>query len=176
MQNLKLKDFIEYAGGIAVLLGLLLVVMELRQSNEHAKAESIRAIYLGWATISQFESEYQIDMLVAKAAIKPKQLTDQELYRLDDYYSLVMNNIIMRAVMQREGGLVFANILEEGPQIVDDYFYYPLAQDWLKAFGGWIERDAPELHSKLMLAVEQSEVSNGDVWVDRWQSAWPSTP
>ena len=171
MQHSKVRVWFEYAGGLAVLVGILLVVMELRQSNQHAKAESIREIYLNWADILQYESEYQIDRLVAKAVRDPDDLSDQELYRLDDYFELVMNNYLMWAVMQREGELVYLDVLQEVPDMVDGYYYYPVAQAWLKTNGGWIEGFDPDFYQSMMLAVERSSDGGTDFWIDEWKRA-----
>ena len=49
MQKSRLVMSVEIAATLSVLVGLLLVFLELRQSNQHATAESTREIYQEWS-------------------------------------------------------------------------------------------------------------------------------
>ena len=72
MEKSRLVTWIEIGTGISVFVGLLLVAVELRQSNEHASAQSVLEFYNDWTEIYQFESQYQIDLLIGKAIEQPE--------------------------------------------------------------------------------------------------------
>lgn len=122
MEKSRLVTWIEIATGISVFVGLLLVAMELRQSNEHASAQSILEFYNDWTEIYQYESQYQIELLVGKAIEQPDQLTDAELYRLDEYYTLVMSAFMVRELMEELGLNPLRKVSDQAQSIVSDFF------------------------------------------------------
>jgi hypothetical protein len=122
VEKSKLVRWIEIGTGVSVFVGLLLVAIELRQSNEHASAQSVLEFYNDWTEIYQFESQYQIDLLIGKAIEQPGQLTDAELYRLDDYYSLVMGAYMVRELMQELGLNPVRKVIDQAQAIVDEFF------------------------------------------------------
>ena len=169
MQKSRLVTWVEAAATVSILVGLLLVALELRQSNQHATAESIREIYQEWSDVYRYESEYEIDLLIAKAIDQTDELTDAELYRLDDFYSLVMNAYIIRAMMQSSGLLVTNDVLDEAQFIVDQFFYYPVARAWFEMVGPWVKLRAPDLHRALVSAAEVTPVEDWPVWIVDWR-------
>ena len=173
MQKPKLIGWIEVAATVSVLAGLLLVALELRQGNQQATAESTREIYQEWSEIYRYESQYEIDLLIAKATNQPHELTDAEMYRLDDYYSLVMNAYFVRAMMQRSGLIVTNDVLDEAHFIIDTFFYYPIAREWLDLADSWIELRAPDLHRALVAATEVAPVYDSDTWIEDWRMRLP---
>ena len=170
MQKSRLIAWFEVAATVSVLIGLLLVAVELRQGNQHATAESTREIYQEWSEIYRYESQYEIDLLVSKAINDPNELTDSEMYRLDDYYSMVMNAYFIRAMMQRSGLVVAGDVLEEAPFIVDTFFYYPVARAWLVMVDEWAAYRAPDLHRALAAAADVAPVYDSENWVDDWRN------
>jgi len=170
MQKSRLVVWFEAAASVAVLVGLLLVAMELRQGNQHATAESTREIYQEWSEVYRYESQYEIDLLIAKAIRRSQELTDADLYRLDDYYSLVMNAYFVREMMQRSGLLIMNDVLDEAQFIVEEFFYYPVAREWFEMVGPWIKLRAPNLHSALVSAADATPVYDSDTWIEDWRT------
>ena len=173
MQKSKIADWLELTAAVAVVAGLLLVAMELRQSNQHATAESNREIYQEWSEIYRYESEYEIDLLIAKAIARPDDLTDSELYRLDDYYSIVMNAYFVRSMMQDSGLLAGNEVQNEAVFIVDTFFYYPVAREWLELVDQWVQLRAPNLHVALVAAAETTPMVDSPDWQKGWKSVYP---
>jgi len=170
MQKSRLIILVEVVATASVLVGLLLVVLELRQSNQQATAESTREIYQEWSEIYRHESEYQIDLIIAKAISQPNELTDAELYRLDDYYTMVMNAYFVRAMMQRSGQLIMNDVVDEAQFIIDAFFYYPVAREWFEMSGPWIKLRAPNLHNALVSAADVTPVYHSDSWIEDWRT------
>ena len=57
MENSRWKAWIELGAALAVFVGLIFVAIELRQNNDHARAESIRDLFQMWGDIFRFEYE-----------------------------------------------------------------------------------------------------------------------
>jgi hypothetical protein len=169
VEKSKLVTWIEIGTGISVFVGLLLVAVELRQSNEHASAQSVLEFYNDWAAIYQFESQYQIDLLIGKAIEQPDQLTDAELYRLDDYYSLVISAFMVRELMEELGLNPVRQVSDQARTIVDEFFYYPVSRTWYALYTSWVEVDAPILDRAIRDAMSDSPIDDPAVWVNEWR-------
>lgn len=91
MQTSKLSTLLEVATGIAVLVGLLFVVQELKQNNQYAQAESTRDLFQMWSDVYEFAAENKIDQLRKKATDNPSELSDNDLIALDTFYWKMMN-------------------------------------------------------------------------------------
>ena len=103
MQNTRIRGWVELAAGVSVLVGLLLVVQELSQNNDFAKAESTRDLFQMWADIYDFKGGNDIDRLMSKSITDPGEMTDDELRRMNNFYWLVMNAELAQAVMAQRG-------------------------------------------------------------------------
>lgn len=99
MRTTKVRGWIELVTGLSVIAGLFLVIQEIKQNNEYAKAESVRDISQLWADIYEFEAANDIGQLKSKSITDPKELTDDEVRMLNSYYWLVMNAELTDAVM-----------------------------------------------------------------------------
>ena len=170
MEKSKLVTWIEIATGISVFVGLLLVAMELRQSNEHASAQSVLEFYNDWTEIYQYESQYQIELLIDKAVEHPDQLTDAELYRLDEYYTLVMSAFMVRELMEELGLNPVRRVTEQAQSIVDEFFYYPVSRAWYALYSSWVEEEAPILNRAIQDALSQTPLEESPNWVNAWRS------
>lgn len=170
MEKSKLVTWIEIVTGISVFIGLLLVAMELRQSNEHASAQSVLEFYNDWTEIYQYESQYQIEMLIGKAIKQPDQLTDAELYRLDEYYSLVISAFMVRELMEELGLNPVRRVSEQAQSIVDDFFFYPVSRAWYAIYSPWVDGEAPVLNRSIQDALSETPLEESPVWVNAWRS------
>ena len=162
--------WIEIGAGVSVFVGLLFVAIELRQSNEHASAESVLEFYNDWTEIYQYESQYQIDLLIGRAIEQPDQLSDAELYRLDDYYTLVMSAFMVRELMQELGLNPVRRVSDQAQFIADEFFYYPVSRTWFTAFFPWMESEAPVLSRAILNAINETPVDESPVWVHSWRN------
>ena len=169
MEKSKLVAWIEIATGVSVVVGLMLVAMELRQSNEHASAQSVLEFYNDWTEIYQYESQYQIELLVGKAIERPDQLTDAELYRLDEYYTLVMSAFMVRELMEELGLNPVRRVAEQAQSIVDEFFYHPVSRAWYALSSPWIETEAPVLNRAIQDALSQTPVEESPNWINDWK-------
>lgn len=118
MDSSKLNNWIQSITGIAVLLGIGLVVFELQQNREATISQLSSE---GFQVVSQMNSSVLGDQpaeALAKACEKPDELTTAELVVLDHYYT----DLIMRTRRIRTLG-------ERGS------FYGP--DQWKEDYGQW---------------------------------------
>lgn len=82
----KINDWLQLLAAVAVLAGLLLVVHEIRQNNDLARATTINDLYSGWVDFSKSEYESDILQLLIKSIEEPQDLTSLEQAKLNAYY------------------------------------------------------------------------------------------
>jgi hypothetical protein len=132
MQKSRLSAWIEMTAGIAVLVGILLVVQELKQNNEYAQADSTRDLFQMWANIYQFTAETNIDSLRQKASANPEKLSDNELQVLESYYWMMMNAEWAQAQMARSGLVLAGDQGAFAKLIAGSYFMDSFGRAWFK--------------------------------------------
>jgi len=155
----KLTTWIELAAALSVLLGLLFVALEIRQNNEHARADSVRDLFQMWSDIYEFEYEHGIPVLVRKSIEEPGALTEEDFLRLNNYLDLVMNAYLTQAVVQQQSGLVVGDVVAGVPEIAELYFSSIASRLWLRRNGDYVRRYAPGLYSALVDEIERSPVA-----------------
>jgi hypothetical protein len=171
MQTSKWTAWIELAAAASVLIGLLFVAMEIRQNNEHAKADSIRDLFQMWGDIYQFEYENSIAALVKKSIEEPDKLTDVEFLQLGKYLDLVMNAYVTQAVMQQEAGLVVGDIADEAPIVARLWFASGASRVWLRDNEGWVRSYAPSFYSALTAEIERNPVATKMPQLERYRDS-----
>jgi hypothetical protein len=98
MNNKNIVDWIQILTGVAVLVGLILVIWELQQTRELARAELASD---GWGEMmasSRSEMGETFAATRAKACFAPTQLTDSEILEMRAF------NYILRAEVARMRG------------------------------------------------------------------------
>jgi len=103
MQTSKVNDHLQIVASLAVLLGLVLVGLEMRQNNQLAEAESVRELVLSWNTISTSALESDISQLRLKSFSNPDELTDEEISQLNDWLWMIWNLMVAEASMDLRG-------------------------------------------------------------------------
>ena len=165
MHNTRIRGWIEIAAGVSVLVGLLLVVQELSQNNEYARAESIRDLSQMWANIYQFRAANDIGRLRKKSITEPEELSDDELRMMDTYYDLVMNAELAQAVMA-ERGLIAGTQAEWAALIANTYFLSRYGRAWFAMNGEEISLMSPEFHRTITETIENSPVQTTDDYLE----------
>ena len=123
LQVSKLNEWVNVGAAISVLAGLLLVAYELRQNNELAKAETVRALWELDSELRQLDLKSDILPLLRTSVDEPSSLTDEEIDRLDTYLALAMQHQLSVATMRDTYGLAAAEATNEvqGADIVDSF-------------------------------------------------------
>ena len=67
MQKSELNDWLQVVASIGVLIGLLLVFVEIRQTNEIARAEARVSALTAWEELKRLEIESDISEIYLKS-------------------------------------------------------------------------------------------------------------
>jgi hypothetical protein len=97
-------------------------------------------------------------------------LTDAELYRLDDFYSLVMSAYMVRKLMEELGLNPVRRVSDQSRTIADEFFYYPVSRTWYALYASWVEGEAPILGRAIREAMNESPGEDSPLWVNAWRS------
>jgi hypothetical protein len=82
MDTRLLNDRLQLIASVGVVIGLIMVAVEIRQSSEIARNETYVAIIDGWAALSVSEYETDIASVFEKSMQAPGKMTNTELFRL----------------------------------------------------------------------------------------------
>lgn len=171
METSRWKVWIELAAAASVLIGLIFVAMEIRQNNEHARADSIRSLFQMWSDIYEFEYENSIPVLVKKSIEEPDKLTDVEFLQLGNYLDLVINAYLTQAVMQQEGGLVVGDVADEAPLVARLWFASKASRVWLRDNEDMVRSFSPSFYSALIGEIERNPVATKMPQLERFRDS-----
>ena len=170
MQQSKWIAWIELTAAISVLVGLIFVALEVRQNNEHARAESIRDLFQTWNDIYQFEYENDIPVLVRKTIEQPGDVSEEDFLRLSKYLDLVMNAQLTQAVMEQEAGLVVGDIVSEAPAFARNYLSSRSSRIWFEESAEWIRSFSPAFYSALASEIENNPIATRMPQLERFST------
>ena len=89
MRESKINTWLQILASLGVLIGLLLVAYEIRESNRVATSESVRGIEDCFNLISVTELETDIIELYVASIEKPGELTAVDKIKLNSYLNTV---------------------------------------------------------------------------------------
>lgn len=131
MSKYKIDTIIQSATGIAVIIGIILVVYELNQTRRIAftemAQEAMRELNLRDTTI--FGEDAAITL--AKACNSPSELTESEKVILDSVFSTHINFAVRIKLLEDTGGI--NTIWRRNTQLAVDYIMsFPQGVSWLE--------------------------------------------
>lgn len=130
-----LSQWVTAATNIAVLIGVLLLIVELRQNAELARIEMIQGRI---NTNQQLESEFfepHVTRIWVKSFMDPASMTLEEIRTMDAYMVVFMNQVM------REHALEQAGLLDRGAtaKLMEENFWFlfgsPYAKVWWEQLG-----------------------------------------
>ena len=160
---MKLHDWLNLTAAFGVLAGLILVAMEIRQSNDLANAESLRELWVHDNQIDMFAFENGVLPLIEKSINDPLGLTDEEIIKLDVYLSMEMQHQIMVANMRDQFG-EFSTLELQSKSIVEDVLSGPFSRGWFYANQGWLEDYHPALTAAVNKRLSATGMDAGISW------------
>ncbi|MEM1111330.1 MAG: hypothetical protein AAGI11_05420 [Pseudomonadota bacterium] len=104
MKLSSINDYFQVAAAVGVIIGLVLVGVEIRESNRISVQQATSANWTNWAQFSMSELETGIAATIVKAMKSPDELTLEDKINLDswlsaylslmehDYASLILTN------------------------------------------------------------------------------------
>lgn len=116
---------------LGVILGIVLLVLEMRQNSAIATAQ-IRLDYAsGWRSVDESRQDESFSRVFAKSIQSPAELSLNELIQLDAYYSGVLDQLLS-AYAARQAGLVDTPFHEVARTVSAIYFSNHFSQSWWK--------------------------------------------
>jgi hypothetical protein len=82
MDTKLLNDRLQLIASIGVVIGLLMVAIEIRQSSEIARNDTYVAMIDKWSILATTEFESDIAVIFQKSMDSPETMTNGELFRL----------------------------------------------------------------------------------------------
>jgi hypothetical protein len=158
-------DGMQLIASVGVLAGLIMVAYEIRQNNDLAEADSVRAMLVGWQQIAISEYETDIVNIHVKSIEDPENLTAAEIGKMSAWLTVVMNQYMLTFSMnERSLGYNYGN-MDNGPEmeLVGGFEYYfgsRFGRSWYMENRGWIDSEIIEILDREMEARPvQSSVS-----------------
>jgi hypothetical protein len=84
-------DGLQTFTSVSILAGLILVAWEIRQNNDFAEADAVRALTVGWQQIDISMIETDIASIRIKSIEDPQNLTSAEILKMGALLSVIMN-------------------------------------------------------------------------------------
>jgi len=172
MQNSRWIDGLQLIASVGVLAGLILVAYEIRQNNELAEAESVRAMLVGWQQIAFSEYETDIVEIYVKATEDPQNLTPAEIGKMSAWLTVIMNQYLITFSMHKRNlGYEYANA-DSGPEEellggFETFFGTRFGRSWYLENRSWID---PEIVEILDREMEARPVPSDASYVERIRS------
>ena len=86
MQDSKISDWLQIIASLSVFVGLLLVAVEIRESNRVATSESVAELNHAWIEIQLVGAESDLFEVLAKSYEDPYGLSTEEMMRLESWF------------------------------------------------------------------------------------------
>ena len=143
MQDSRLIDGMQLIASVGVLVGLILVIYEIRQNNELAKADSVRAMLVSWQQIAFSEYETDLVEIYIESVEDPENLTSAEIGKLSAWLTVVMNQYLLTFEMNERGLGYNYRDADFGPEQellggFEGYFGTPFGRSWYLENKNWI--------------------------------------
>ena len=158
MSSSRMDYWLQTGTSLAVLIGVLLVGWELRQTNMIAAIERVNDNVQMWESLYEFEYENDVLLLVKKATESPEELTDNELLKLEIYLNRVMNILFINEISNEAHG--FLGPSAEAALYAEYYFGYEFSRAWLRDGADWYMLDAPKLIQALLHEIDSTPPTN----------------
>jgi hypothetical protein len=172
MRKSRWIDGLQLIASVGVLAGLILVAYEIRQNNDLAEADSVRAMLVGWQQIAFSEYETDIVEIYVKSIEDPENLTPAEIGKLSAWLTVVMNQYMLTFSMdERDLGYNYGDV-DNGPEDellggFESYYGSRFGRSWYLENRGWIDSEIVEILDREM---EARPVQSGVSYFERIRS------
>ncbi len=142
-------DGLETFTSVSILAGLILVAYEIRQNNDFAEADAVRALTEGWDQIYSSIYETDIASIHAKSIEDPQNLTSAEILKMGAWLSLIVNQYALEFSMDyRNLGFDYGDVNGTEQSLVGafDYFFgNRFARSWYLENRFWMDTEIVEI-------------------------------
>jgi len=150
MRKLHWIDGLQTFASVSILAGLILVAYEIRQNNDFAEADAVRALTVGWQQIDMSMYETDIASIHVKSIEDPQNLTSAEILKMSAWLSVIANQYSLEFSMdERSLGYDYGDVPNGTEQSLvgsfDYFFGNRFARSWYLENRYWIETRIVEI-------------------------------
>jgi hypothetical protein len=150
MRKLNWIDGLETFTSVGILAGLILVAYEIRQNNDFAEADAVRALTVGWQQIERSTYESDIASIRIRSIEDPKNLTSAEILKMSAWLATIVNQYSLEFSMdERNLGYDYGDVPNGTEESLvggfDFYFGNRFAQYWYLENRFWMESGIVEI-------------------------------
>ncbi len=165
-------DGLETFTSVSILAGLILVAYEIRQNNDFAEADAVRALTVGWQQISASVYETDIASIHIKSIEDPQNLTSAEILKMSAWLSVIVYQYSLEFSMDyRNLGYDYGDVPNGTEQSLvggfDYYFGNRFARFWYLENKLWMESGIVEIMDR---EYEARPIQSGASYVERMKS------
>jgi hypothetical protein len=163
MKSENLKYWTTLLANLGVFVGLLFLVLEMRQNSAVATAQARMEYGAAWRSIDAARQEKSFAELINKSLVEPETLSVTEIIQLDAYYWGVVDQML-NAQISSQAGVRLTSFESMVSQTVPIYFANRFARNWWQQVReGWTNSDNLEFQrivDDAISAMNEAEDSN----------------
>jgi hypothetical protein len=165
-------DGLEIFTSVSILAGLILVAYEVRQNNDLAEADAVRALTVGWQQIEMSTYESDIASIRIKSIEDPQNLTSAEILKMSAWLSVIVNQYSLEFSMdERNLGYDYGDVPNGTEQALVGgfgfYFGNRFARSWYLENKQWMELGIVEIMDR---EYEARPIQSGASYAERMKS------
>ena len=172
MRKLHWIDGLEAFTSVSILAGLILVAYEIRQNNDFAEADAVRALTVGWQQIDMSMYETDIASIRIKSIEDPQDLTSAEILKMSSWLSVIINQYSLEFSMDyRNLSYDYGDVPNDTEQALiggfDYYFGNRFARSWYLENRFWMDTEIVEIMDR---EYEARPIQSGASYAERIRS------
>lgn len=129
MDSDRAARWLTLGANIGVIVGIVFLVIEMRQNSAIATAQVRLDYAAGWRSVDESRQDESFAEVFAKSIMKPEELSPNEVVQLDAYYSGVLDQM-MSAQTASAAGLREFSFAESAASVGAIYFSNEFARSW----------------------------------------------
>lgn len=129
MHSENLRYWTTLLANFSVFVGLLFLVLEMRQTSAIATAQVRMDYAAAWRNIDSARQEPSFALLINKSLVEPHELSVPEIVQLDAYYWGIVDQML-NAQAASKAGIRLTSFESMVSQTVTLYFANQFAQNW----------------------------------------------
>jgi hypothetical protein len=125
----RLTRWLTFGANLGVIVGIVFLVLEMRQNSAIASAQVRLDYAAGWRSVDESRQSESFAKVIVKSIESPEELSLIELVQLDAYYSGVLDQLLSAQIASTSGlrETPFADVAKSVGTI---YFSNEFARSW----------------------------------------------
>ena len=129
MDSDKINRWLTLGANLGVLVGIVFLVLEMRQNSAIATAQVRLEYAAGWRSVDESRQDESFSEVFTKSIENPEELSLNEVVQLDAYYSGILDQMLS-AQTASTAGLRDAPFAEVAKTVGAIYFSNEFARSW----------------------------------------------